>query len=869
MVDIIVPVYNGFDDVQKCFNSLKKYVDFNENRLVFINDKSPDERIEPLLESFKINENIIVINNEKNKGFSANVNIGMKLSEINDVILLNSDTIVTKNWVSKLYACAYSSKEIGTVTPLSNSATLCSYPIFCQDNKIPDGMDVDSLAELIERVSMHKYPRITVAVGFCMYIKRTVINEVGYFDAETFGRGYGEENDFCNRAEQLGYIHVMADDTFVYHKGTASFDTEEKIKLIRAHEKILNKRYPEQQKRNSEYCVLNPDQYIRDNITIYRKLENGRQTVLYLLHADFKEDSLERHGGTQYHVKDLTNYLKYSKNIIVAAREEKYLNVTIYIDDDIVKFRFDIGEIPLHQMFYSKKIYETLHHILVAFKVDLIHVHHIQRLSFDIFDLAHKLNIPLILTLHDFYMLCPEINFVDENGKYCGVKKSRDCDSCLSKQKIIAPTVKYIDNWRNKCYQALRKCNEIIVPSKSCKEYFEKFYPDLNINIIPHGIDVIDKNSISTIDINLFKKNNRKITYHIDSLLDKTKEINKISGWVVVQGIESSQYNMVIGIKDNISKLEDYYVTKKTGRQDIANIYESEKYLMSGFDACIPYEKYSGKSISISFYITTKKEKIAILVEKKVYIEKLFRDTKLKIAFVGGLSFIKGSRFSKKLIEESSSDVCWYQFGEIGDPQLKQLERNNYIKTGKYEREEIQKLLKGYNIDIVCILSCWPETFCYTLSEAFAAHIPVIGTNLGAVGDRIAESEAGWTVSSVNPVPEIQNIISSILNNPELLTQKKEKLNEIDFLTNHEMIKKYERIYSKYGMNHLVSFDADYEFIFKSSEFGFDNIRIQELINKVEALSSENDGLHYAINDILASRSFKAMQKVKSIIFNK
>ena len=176
-----------------------------------------------------------------------------------DVILLNSDTIVTKNWVEKIVACAYREAEIGTVTPLSNSATLCSIPIMCQDNPIPDNCTIDELADIVEKYSLKKYPRITVAVGFCMFIKREVINLVGTFDAETYERGYGEENDFCNRAEQYGYKHVMCDDTFIYHKGTASFNTEEKRKLCEAHDRILQERYPMQMRKNHIYCVTNPE----------------------------------------------------------------------------------------------------------------------------------------------------------------------------------------------------------------------------------------------------------------------------------------------------------------------------------------------------------------------------------------------------------------------------------------------------------------------------------------------------------------------------------------------------------------------------------------------------------------------------------
>ena len=227
-VDIIIPIYNAYEDLTICLESLYKNTNLKENRLILINDNSPDERIKPYLEQQR-GENIIVIHNESNKGFSNNINIGMAQSEENDVILLNSDTILTANWVEKIVACAYREPSIGTVTPLSNNATLCSVPEFCEENKLPEGMTVDQAGEIIEKCSMHRYPRITVAHGFCMFVKREVIDAVGNFDAETFERGYGEENDFCNRAEQAGYHHVMCDDTYIYHSGTKSFISKGKI----------------------------------------------------------------------------------------------------------------------------------------------------------------------------------------------------------------------------------------------------------------------------------------------------------------------------------------------------------------------------------------------------------------------------------------------------------------------------------------------------------------------------------------------------------------------------------------------------------------------------------------------------------------
>ena len=103
---------------------------------------------------------------------SLGVNIGMKISE-NDVILLNSDTEVTDNWLNKIKAYAYSDSTIATVTLLTNNGTICSVPEFCCDNEIPDNFDLKEYSDMIERISLREYSEIPTAVGFCMFIKRS------------------------------------------------------------------------------------------------------------------------------------------------------------------------------------------------------------------------------------------------------------------------------------------------------------------------------------------------------------------------------------------------------------------------------------------------------------------------------------------------------------------------------------------------------------------------------------------------------------------------------------------------------------------------------------------------------------------------
>ena len=321
--DIIIPIYNAFDFTKKCIETVIEHTDLTKHTLLLINDKSTDQRILPLLTLFTTEYpslNITIINNESNQGFVRTVNIGMQHSS-RDVVLLNSDTEVTKNWLPKIQKCAYSKAAIATVTPLSNNATLASVPDFMSENTIPSDFTIEEYAEIVERCSMDLFPEIPTANGFCMYIRREAINNIGLFDEKTFGKGYGEENDFSYRCLQAGYRHLLCDNTYIYHKGTQSF-SQEKTELINSHLQILKSRYPSCIENTEAFVQKNPISDIQLNIR-YAINSHSKKNVLIVIH-DFKEAEKKNIGGTTLHVHDLIKNMK----------EEFNFHVLYYSDDD-------------------------------------------------------------------------------------------------------------------------------------------------------------------------------------------------------------------------------------------------------------------------------------------------------------------------------------------------------------------------------------------------------------------------------------------------------------------------------------------------------------------------------------------------------
>jgi hypothetical protein len=151
---------------------------------------------------------------------------------------------------------------VATVTPFSNNATICSYPFEGWDGGVPGGLGLARLDRLFATTNAGKTVDLPTAVGFCMYIRRDCLAKIGLFDAERFGRGYGEENDFCMRAGKAGWRNLLAGDVFIFHEGSVSF-SEERVALSQASAKALFEVHPDYPQVVHEFLVRDPPLELR------------------------------------------------------------------------------------------------------------------------------------------------------------------------------------------------------------------------------------------------------------------------------------------------------------------------------------------------------------------------------------------------------------------------------------------------------------------------------------------------------------------------------------------------------------------------------------------------------------------------------
>lgn len=244
---IIIPIYNAYEEVLNCIDSVINTTVLLKIRIILIDDASTDERIKKVLSKYEKLANIDVIFNKLNLGYTKTINKGINLAKSNDIILLNSDTIVTFGWVEGLLEEAYSEKHIGTITAMSDNAGAFSFPEQDKENPKPKSMQYNNYAQVMTRNSRLLAPIVTpTGSGFCLFIKRNVFNDIGIFDDKLFPRGYGEENDFCVRATMAGWKNIISTKAFVFHIRTASFGEEKKSLISESSEKIKEK-YPNYQ----------------------------------------------------------------------------------------------------------------------------------------------------------------------------------------------------------------------------------------------------------------------------------------------------------------------------------------------------------------------------------------------------------------------------------------------------------------------------------------------------------------------------------------------------------------------------------------------------------------------------------------------
>jgi glycosyltransferase involved in cell wall biosynthesis len=241
---VCIPLYGSHDLFARCLHSVLAHTPIDVAILV-ADDASVDQVSKRFLDELSatgaLRHSLAYLRQPRNVGFVVNVNAAFDVLAPADVVLVNSDVIVGREWLQRMRAAAYSDTNVATASALTNHGTILSVP---ERNKpmsrLPSDTDTETAAAAVADASARIRPRIPTAIGHCVYIRREAIDLVGKFD-EAFSPGYGEEVDFSQRCVACGLSHVAADDVFVFHSGAGSFG---RSALQEEHEAIIERRYP-------------------------------------------------------------------------------------------------------------------------------------------------------------------------------------------------------------------------------------------------------------------------------------------------------------------------------------------------------------------------------------------------------------------------------------------------------------------------------------------------------------------------------------------------------------------------------------------------------------------------------------------------
>lgn len=648
-IDVIIPVYNGYDKLVQCVKSVLK--NSSNCSIIIIDDSSTDTRIAEymgtLLGVVENNISVMCLRNESNIGFVKTVNKAYEYTKHNFVIL-NSDTEVPDGWLDRISKPIIESENIATATPFSNAATILSFPEPNIDNELYLNLSTDSLDRYFSQFLPSAPFDIPTGIGFCMAVNRAVVEKIGLFDEETFDRGYGEENDFCMRAAEAGYRNVLIPNLFVYHQHGGSFGSHEKAELLRKNSIKLAAKHPGYLAAVNDFVMLDPLAAIRTFLKLLISLRErkAKSTVLLL---DFNLG-----GGSNLYSRNLVAHLEHVGHRVVVfefRHSTRTFHLEMNLGDSIEEMEFTC-ELPIFIKALTEKF--AIDSIIVSQLVTWPETE-------NVLAAIRQTEVPYIVLMHDYFMLCPNWTLFDFQEKFCGVPEDPEiCATCLENiRHMDIPLsqhthVKRIEPWRIHAGEYLAAAAKVICFSEASLQIVRKAYPRLsNVMVNEHSIP----------EQHLF-------------------------GW--------------------------------------------------------KQRSYDG-------------------------------DKHLTIAVIGGMNVAKGSKFLDKLINSQNflmMPVRIVLLGEINPlPSYKAGDNSNFILHGSYNRQDLERLLESYGTSIVMIPSQWPETFCYTASEALLLGYPVLCFDVGAQADRIRRYNCGWVVKE----PFVENTekeIRTIIANTDIVSQK-------------------------------------------------------------------------------------------------
>ena len=409
-------------------------------------------------------------------GLPAAANAGIRAARGRDVVLLGGDALVPPNWLQRLRAAAYLSRDIGSVTPLSNRAGWLSYPY-------PDGGDhpLDRAAAVrLDRAARRGNGAgvmdIPVGVGFCLYLRRDCLNAVGGFRAELFAQGPGEELDFCLRARRLGWRNVALTGLFV---GRLGKPRDEAAALRARNVRVVEQWHPGYQALIERFVADDSLAEARRRIDLVRWRDQGRgwrRSAILISHDDG--------GGVEQRLAHAIGLHQAAgrRAIVLRPASTARGDPAIRLGDgggDFANLIYPVGELP------------ALLRLLRAARPELIEAHHLAGYPAAIYDLVASLRLPYEVHVHDYGWFCPRLALVGGQHRYCGEPGLADCETCIAEHGHFLQEEISVAALRRRSAGFLAGARRVVVPSEDAAIRMRRHFAGLNASVVAHQDDAI------------------------------------------------------------------------------------------------------------------------------------------------------------------------------------------------------------------------------------------------------------------------------------------------------------------------------------------------------------------------------------------
>jgi len=478
-ITIVLPVYNAFDLLQEALDRVESHTDLPWH-LVMIEDRSTDPAVRPFLRDWAAarQDRVTLLENDRNLGFIGSVNKGLKeaLNRGDHVVLLNSDALVPQAWASRLIRPIVSQDHVASVTPMSNDAEIFTVPEICRRTVLDPGQG-DAIDAVARRVSHDApLPEAPTGVGFCMGLNIAYLRKLPRLD-ERFGRGYGEEVDWCQKARALGGRHLALPGLFVEHRGGESFGSEEKRALVLKNNRIIAGRYPAYDREVQEFIQSDPLVTARVALAIaHLAARTAGPVPVYMAHS--------LGGGAENYLQDAidADLARGQGAIVLRVGGSHRFQVEV---------RTPEGDVS--GMTGSLEFLQTLLDPLGALRIVYsCGVGDPDPVSLP--DVLLSLRRPgredrVEVLFHDFFPISPSYCLLDQDGVYRGPVTGETADPAHSTQRADGTRIGLAD-WQAAWGRLLEAAAQVHVFSRDSRDQVLAAYPDVagKIVVTPHSL---------------------------------------------------------------------------------------------------------------------------------------------------------------------------------------------------------------------------------------------------------------------------------------------------------------------------------------------------------------------------------------------